>query len=267
MVMIVSWKQANVSDRMQKISDKAQAALQKDPDHPDKVAADLGMEVLHADGVAPGQPVPGVGASADFDQAIAGLKKGEVSQPVSPAPNKVVVAEVTAIVPSHPATFEEVKTQIHDAMVNTRLMKIVRDKAKELADSTKANGGDLAKAAKAMGLEVKTTELFKRQASVDGLGSANYFDSAFTEPVGTVLNPVPMPDATVVAKVVQHAGADMSKLPAERGQIVESLKGDKARERNTIFETGLVNELERQGVVKLHPDVVTRIVASFRSGS
>jgi peptidyl-prolyl cis-trans isomerase D len=252
---------------MQKISDRVQAGLQKDPDHPDKVAADLGMEVFHADGVVPGQPVPGVGSSADFDQAIAGLKKGEVSQPVSPAANKVAIAEVTAVLPAHPATFEEVKSQVHDAMVNFRLSKIVRDKATELSNAAKANGGDLAKAAKAMGLEVKTTELFKRQGSVDGLGSANYFEQAFSDAVGTVSNPIPMADSTVVVKVVQRADGDMSKLQEQRGQSVESLKSEKARERNTIFEAGLVSELERQGVVKLHPEVVQRIVASFHSGS
>lgn len=261
------WKQQRVSDIMQKISDKAQQALQKDPDHPDKVAADLGMEVVHADGIAPGQMVPGVGASPDFDQSIATLKKGEVSQPVSPSANKVVVAEVAAINPAHPATFDEVKTQIHDSMVNSRLMKIVMDKSKELSDAAKANGGDLAKAAKTVGLEVKTTELFKRQASVDGLGSANYFEDAFKTPVGTVLNAIPMPDATVIAKVVQHVSADMSKLPEQRGQLIESLKGDKARERNTIFEAGLVEKLQQEGVIKMHPEVVTRIVSSFRSGS
>jgi len=102
---------------------------------------------------------------------------------------------------------------------------------------------------------------------VDGLGSANYFEQAFGDAVGTVLNPIPMGDSTVVAKVVQRVDADMSKLPEQRGQIVESLKGEKARERNTIFEAGLISELERQGVVKLHPEVVQRIVASFHSGS
>jgi peptidyl-prolyl cis-trans isomerase D len=225
------------------------------------------MEVVHADGVAPGQPVPAVGPSPDFDQVLAGLKKGEVSQPVSPSPNKVVVAEVTAVTPAHPAQYDEVKTQVHDAMVNSRLVRKVQDKAKELADAAKADGGDLAKAAKAMGLEVKTTELFKQKASIDGLGSANYFDDGFKQPVGTILNPVPMPDATVVAKVVQHAGADMSKLPEQRAEILEALKEEKARERNTIFEEGLIAELTRQGVVKIHADVVSRIVASFHSGS
>jgi hypothetical protein len=118
-----------------------------------------------------------------------------------------------------------------------------------------------------MGLEVKTTDLFKRQASVDGLGSASYFEDAFNVPAGAILNPVALPDGTVIAKVVQHVTADMSKLPAERSNIVDSLKGDKARERNTIFEAGLVAELENKGVVKIHQDVIQRIVASFHTGS
>ena len=43
---------------MQKISDQAQAMLQKDSLHPEKVAAELNMEVVRADGVEPGKPVP-----------------------------------------------------------------------------------------------------------------------------------------------------------------------------------------------------------------
>jgi peptidyl-prolyl cis-trans isomerase D len=259
------WKDQRISEIMQKISDKAQPALQKDPDHPEKVAADLGMEVVTADGIGPGQPAPEVGANGDFEQAIATLKKGEVSQPVSYAANKVVVAEVTGILPAHPAAFEEVKNQIHDTIVGSKLSRLVQDKAKALADSARANGGDLAKAAKSLGLEVKTTALFKRQSNVDGLGSSTYFDDAFKAPVGTVLAPVPMPDATVVAKVTQHVDADMSKLAEQRNTIRESLKSEKARDRNTLFENGLVDELTREGVIKLHPEVMTRIISSFRT--
>jgi peptidyl-prolyl cis-trans isomerase D len=261
------WKEQRVNDIMQRISDKAQAALQKDPDHPEKVAADLGMEVVRAAGVTPGQAVPGVGINQDFDQSIASLKKGDVSQPVSLSANKLALAEVTGIVPARPSSFDEVKNAIHDAMVSARLAMQVRDHAKQLMDAAKANGGDLAQAAKAMGLEVKTSELFKRDATVDGLGSANYFDLAFNSPVGTVLEPVPMPDATVVARVAQRADADLSKLAEQRDQIREKLKGDKARERSTMFENGLVDALTRQGVVKMHQDAITRLIASFRGNS
>jgi peptidyl-prolyl cis-trans isomerase D len=208
-----------------------------------------------------------VGASPDFDQSIATLKKGEVSQAVSPSANKLVVAEVTGIVPAHPATFEEVKSRIHDTMVTSKVRKTLQDKSKDLQDTTKANGGDLAKAAKSLGLEVKTTELFKQQATVEGLGQAGYFQDAFNKPVGTVLDPVSMSDATVVAKVVQHVDADMSQLAAQRDQIRDQLKSEKARQRSTIFETGLVDELTRKGVIKLYPEVLSRIVASFRGNS
>jgi peptidyl-prolyl cis-trans isomerase D len=261
------WRDQRVSTTMQKISDQVQKALQKDPQHPEKVAAEFGMEVVHADNIGPGQVIAAIGPAAEFDQAISGLKVGEVSQAVAPTPNKVVIAEVTGINPAHPSTFDEVKTKVHDSMVEFRLKKKVQDVAKQISDATKANGGDLAKAAKAAGVEVKTTEMFKRAASVDGLGSANYFDDAFNDPIGTMLAPVNMADATVLARVAGRTDADLSLLPATRADIVDSLKGDKARERNTIFEAGLVDRLEKEGVVKLHPEVVERIISSFRSGS
>jgi peptidyl-prolyl cis-trans isomerase D len=261
------WKEQRTNDIMQRISDRAQAALQKDPDHPEKVAADLDMQVVQAADVVPGQAVPEVGVSADFDQSIASLKKGEVSPPVSPSPNKLVLAELTGIVPARPSTFDEVKGQVHDAIVSARLGKAVRDHSTELMNAAKANGGDLAKAAKTMGLEVKTTALFKRQATVDGLGSATYFDGAFKSPAGTILEPVTMPEGMVVAKVTERADADMSKLPEQRIQIRDSIKTDKARDRNTMFETGLVDQLTKQGVVKVHSEVINRIVASYRGAS
>src|ERR1017187_2412268 len=92
------WKQLQAGQKMQQIEDTAQAALQKDPAHPEKVAADLGMQLVRADGAEPGRPLPEVGSSPDFDQAIAALKKGEVSQVVALGENKVAVAEVTDVI-------------------------------------------------------------------------------------------------------------------------------------------------------------------------
>jgi peptidyl-prolyl cis-trans isomerase D len=262
-----AFKQQRASERMQQISDKAQALLQKDPSHPDKVAADLGMKLVHADGYSGGSLVADVGSSTDFEQAVSTLKKGEVSQVVTPSPNKLAVAVATEVIPPHPAAFEEVKGQIHDLMVSERLRQQVQDHAKQLMDSAKANGGDLAKAAKGMGLEAKTSSVFKKGATVDGFGSASYVEDGFKSPAGTVLNPIIMPDTTVVVKVAQHVDADMSKLAEQRTQIRESIKAEKARERNTLFEIGLVDELTRQGVVKMHEDVIKRLIDSFRGNS
>jgi peptidyl-prolyl cis-trans isomerase D len=135
--LAADWKKARVSEAMQVISDKAQTELAKDPLHPDKVAADLHMQVVHADNVEPNKPVPEIGASPDFDQAIAALKQGQVSQAVALPGNKVAVAEVVAVVPPRPSTFDEVKDQVLDTMIQARLTIKVRDTAKELADKAK----------------------------------------------------------------------------------------------------------------------------------
>jgi peptidyl-prolyl cis-trans isomerase D len=67
------WKSAQVSHIMSQISDQAQSALQKDPSHPEAVAAQFHMQLVTAEGVAPGKPVPEIGTNADFDNSIASL--------------------------------------------------------------------------------------------------------------------------------------------------------------------------------------------------
>jgi peptidyl-prolyl cis-trans isomerase D len=263
--LAADWKKARVSDAMQKISDQAQTMLQKDPLHPDKVAAALNMEVVHADNVEPNKPIPDVGASPDLDQAIASLKEGQVSQAVALPGNKVAVAEVTAIVPARPSTLDEVKDKVRDAMIQNRLTVRVQEQSKALADKAKAMGGDLEKAAKEMKFEVKTTDAFMRSDSVPGFGSANYVGPAFSSPDGSIVGPILMPDGTVVVKVVEHVEPDVSKLPAERATIRDQIKSQKAQQREQLFQAGLKERLIKEGKIKIHQDVINRLIAGYRS--
>ena len=97
--LAADWKKQKVNDVMQQISDKAQTMLQKDPTHPEKVAADLNMQLVRADGVEANAPIPEIGVSPDFDQSVSGLQKGEVSQPVALAGNKIALAVVLDVMP------------------------------------------------------------------------------------------------------------------------------------------------------------------------
>jgi peptidyl-prolyl cis-trans isomerase D len=261
------WKKTRVADTMQKISDQAQAMLAKNPAHPEQVAAALNMEVVRADNVEPGKPIPDVGASPDFDQAIADLKQGQVSQAVALPGNKIAVAEVTGIVPARPSTLDEVKDQLRDSLIQSRLTVKVQDVAKELADKAKAMGGNLAAAAKAMNLkvEVKTTDAFTRTDTPAGFGSANYMAQAFPMADGAIVGPVLMPDGTVVAKVVEHDAPDMSQLPAQRVALRDQIKTQRAKQRDQLFEAGLKERLIQEGKIKIHQDVINRIIAGYRS--
>jgi hypothetical protein len=178
--------------------------------------------------------------------------------------NKVALALVMDVTPPRPQAFEEVQGQIRDIITQNRLTMAVQTHAKELVEKAKSMGGDLAKAAKSMGLELKTSGEIDRQGTVEGLGPAAYVQEGFTRPDGAVFGPIATPDATVVAKLLQHADPDLSKLPEQRATLRDEIKGQKARDRNSLFETGLRDALIKQGKIKIHQQVINRLLASYR---
>jgi peptidyl-prolyl cis-trans isomerase D len=262
--LAADWKKARVNQQLQNALDNAQAALQKNPQQIEKVAADFGMQVVRAEKVAAGDPVPEVGVNKDFEDSVAAVAKGQVSQPVALAGNKIAMALVTGVTPAHPATFEEVKDRVRDAVVRENADKLAAEKANELYQKAASMGGDLKKAAQAMGLEVKTSDEFDRQGAVEGVGQASYLNDAFAKPVGTLVGPVTIPDARVVYKVLGHNQADLAKLAEQRNAIRDELKSQKARERNALFEDGLRQTLIKEGKVRIHQDVVSRLTSSYR---
>jgi len=263
--LATQFKKQRVNDLMQNISDKAQPALQKDPLHPEKVAADLNMQLVRVSAWHPGTLVPELGPANEFDQSVSSLKVGEASQPVALQPsNKVVLAVVMGIVPARPQPYADVQNQIRDAIIGNRAAAKVQEDARKLLDSAKASGGNLEQVAKSMGLSVKTSDEFGRNGSVTDIGSSTYLQEGFASPDGTVFGPIAVADGTIVAKVVQHVQVDMSKLADERMQIRDQIKSQKARDREQLFEAGLVDELTRKGVIKYHKPVVDRLIASFR---
>ncbi len=257
-------KKVQVNTILQRASDQAQTMLTKDPMHPEKVAADLNMQLVRADGVEAGKTIPEVGANPDFDQSVAALKIGQVTPAIALGPTKIAVAELTAIVPPRPTPYEEVKDKVKDAMLQFRLPAKVREKASDLMQKAKASG-DFDKTAKELGFKVETTDGFIRTDTVMGFGSANYVSQGFSSPDGAILGPILMPDATVVVKVLQHLPADMSKFEAERPAIRDQIKSQKAGDRDTLFRNGLKEQLVQQGKIKIHQDAINKLIAGYRS--
>jgi len=272
--LLADWRKQKVNDVMQKIQDQVQQALQKDASNIDKVAAQFNMDVVRVDGWQAGKPIPNLPANPDFNDAIAGLKTGEVSQPVALAGNKLAVAEVTGIVPARPNTFDEVEDKIKESMTSSRVQAKVQQHAQELLDKAKSMGGDLEKAAKAMGLEARVSADFTRTGMINAekpaagetaLGSAQYLQEGFSKPEGTLLGPIGIPDGMVVAKVLAHIPADMSKLPAERAELLDEIKRSREADRSELFDRGLQDRLTKEGKIRVHQDVLTRLINSYRT--
>ncbi|MFB3828910.1 MAG: peptidylprolyl isomerase [Bryobacteraceae bacterium] len=256
------WRKQRLNDVLQRTVDQAEALLRKTP--PEQVAAQLNLELVRAENVAPGGSLPQVGANPDFEQAVLSLARGEVSQAVSLPSNRIAVAQVTAVHPAHPATFEEVQNQVRDALLKDKAERMVADRTTELYQKVNSMGGDLKKAAQSMGLEVKTSEPFDRAGAVEGLGTASMVADAFVKPVGSIVGPTVIPDARIISKVIERKEPDMAALAAQREALRDEVKARLARERNVLFEDGLRQTLIKEGKIKIYQDVVNRLQANYR---
>ena len=139
------------------------------------------------------------------------------------------------------------------------------EKANKAAEIAKANGGDLKAAAKAVGLEVKTSAPFNRTGAVEGLIDARYLGDAFDKPVGTVIGPLNVQTQTVLVKIVERSTADLSKMGQERETIVTQLKRKKSNERAELLRDSVVNYLSQKGKVKIHQTVLEQLQARYRT--
>ncbi len=257
-------KKRQSSQVTQSLADKALAGLKKDPLHPEKIASELNLPLIQVPNYVPGDPIPQIGVSKPIDDSLAGLKKGDVTQPVTLTGDKLAFASVTGVDVPHPATFEEVKSQVQSKLSGDKLARLLDQRAKELLDKTKSMGGDLEQAAKSMGLEMKTPAEFDRQGAVEGIGSGGLLGEAFDKPAGHVFGPITAQGSRVVAKVLQQIPPDMNGMAAQSASIRDEIKQKRGRERTTLFEEGVKTRLEKDGKLKVHQDVVNQLVASFR---
>ena len=253
-----------VFDLMQNMADQAHAELVKAPQNARQIADKLRLQFVQVDKFKQGDTVPTLGVDPQAAAALMTLKKGEISQVIQ-AGNKLVVAEVTDLHAAHPAEFGEAELQVRTQYAQQQGMQLATEKAKKAADLLKTNGGDLKAAAKALGMEAKTTDFFARNGAAEGIGAASYLADGFDKPVGTIIGPINAGSQTVVAKIADRQQADMTKFAQERDALVLSLKGKRASERQIMLRDSILSTLIQQGKVKMHRDVINRLIARYRS--
>ncbi len=252
------------NNQVQTALDNAVAALKKNSQEVEQVAAQYHLSVVRVEKAGMGDAVPEIGVNRDFEEAVSTLKKGEVSQPVAAPGNRMIVAVITDVFPAHPASFEEAESQIRPALVQEKTNRLVTQKGDELAAKVKAMNGDLKKAAQAMGLTVVDAPEFTRNGAIEGLGSPDAIPEIFTKPAGTLFGPTMVRPYQVVGKVTARIEPNLAELAAQTDAIREDIKRTKARERNALFEDGLRQELMKEGKIKIHTEVMKRLTANYR---
>ncbi|MGH9666485.1 MAG: hypothetical protein ACRD9L_18825, partial [Bryobacteraceae bacterium] len=179
---------------------------------------------------------------------------------------RLCIAVVTDVYPARPAEFADVEAQVRERYIADKANELAQAKLKDAAAKFKAGGGaQFEQVAKSFGLEVKNPPEFNRNAAIEGVGQASYLSEYFDKPSGTVTPPMNIVGQNFIFKVVETIPADMSKLPAERDNIVVQLKQEKSAQREDLFYDSIVTKLIQKKEIKRHNDVILRLVNSYKS--
>ena len=257
-------KNEMVADRMQGLADQAHAELQKAPGDCVKIGARLRISCLSMSGVVRGVPIPGIGTDRDVTAAINALKVGEVSEVFPIGTAKMAIVTLRKTTPGGPAQFADVKDRLRNSYLGVRVAEIVRANAAKAADIAKKTG-EIEAAAKATGGTAKTTDDFTRAGAAEGLGPASYFLQAFKSTVGTVLGPIQTPGGSVVVKVIGKTPADPTQFAAQQEKVIQELKDRQSNEQTELFQDSIMTRLINEGKVKIHKDVMDRILSPQKS--
>lgn len=258
-------KRQQTYDKMQTIADEVHAALVRSPEEGRQLAQKYGVPITHVSDADLSKPIEGIGNNPDFQEAIRSLQKGQVTPIAQPAANKLAMAVLTDSKPSRQAELREVESEIRETVLKQKATELAKKRAAEAEEKIQAAGGDLKKVAQSMGLEVKTTPDFTRDAAAEGIGPASYLAEAFEKEVGAVLPPVTVGDQVFIVKVAGKTPADLTQLASQREDLVSSIRTAKARQRDELFKDGLLTQLIQDGKVKIHDAAMKRLIASYRS--
>jgi parvulin-like peptidyl-prolyl isomerase len=215
----------------------------KKPEDLDTVVKARGFTVGETDFFARNEPVVGLGMSPAVGARAFELKDGEVSEAVQ-TPQGYTFLTVTGKQDARTPSLEEVKARVRADVVKHKAVETARQKAAALAAQLKT--GDFAAAAKAAGLEVKTTELQPRGSAVAEAGVSPAIDAAaFALPAGGVSNPIVTDNGAVVVKVLERTDVTDADLAKGREAVRTELLSER---RNQFFSAYMTKARERMQI-------------------
>jgi len=217
----------------------------------DGAAAPLGAKVQESAFFTRAEPPAGLGPEV-VAEAFA-LDEGQVGGPVR-APQGITFLTVTGRQDSRVPKLDEVKEKVRTAAVRDKALEAARARATSLLPSFK---GDFVAAAKAAGLEVRTTEFVARGSALPDVGVSPAVEAAaFGLPAGIVTDPIATPNAMVVARVVERQDVKPEEIAAGKSALQQTMLDER---RNRFFSAYLKKAKDKMQIT-IDREAVTRLL-------
>jgi peptidyl-prolyl cis-trans isomerase D len=237
---------ADAADRL------AKAIRQSNKVSLDDLAKQYQLTISQTRPISPTDPVLELGNSKEVKDAIFRLRQNELSLPIR-TDRGYVVLSVQQISPAHQGSLEEVREQVVNDLKQEESGKLAKTKAEELAKRVKA-GEKFEAAAKALGLEAKTSELISRNDSITGAASGKQLGEAFQMKPGDVGAPMSLGANWMVYRVEMKEEPNPNDFEKQKKSLTEQLLQTKRSVAFEAFKTALDTRLKQEGKVKLTTD-------------
>src|SRR5262249_37351219 len=224
----------------------------------DAVAKKYNAQAKETPLIEPGQAIPELGNAADLDRRMFTMNKGEIGTAIQ-VDRGYVVPQVIDIVAAHPASFEEAKDKVMADAKSEKAKQLATDKAKQVQELVKG-GKDLNAAAKAVGGDIKTTDLLTRSSSIPEFGSIVELDTEmFSLPIGKPGTPLTVAGKTLVFDVKERQQVN----PEEMKKSLDTVRNEMLPQRRDQYFQAYIQEvrkkMESSKKIKINESVVTQI--------
>ncbi len=203
---------------------------------------------------AQGEPFNGIGMAPAVAQQAFQLKEGEISEPIR-TPQGYAFITVTGRQDAYVPKLDEVKAKVRDDVLKQKAIDAARQKAASLSAEMKS--GDFEKAAKAAGLEVKTTELIARGAPIGDAGVSPALEAAaFALPAGAVSDPVVTDTGAAIVKVLERQDVAPDQLAKEK----DTLRTELLNDRKQKFFAAYMTKARQKMKIDINRDTIAQII-------
>jgi peptidyl-prolyl cis-trans isomerase D len=202
--------------------------------------------------VSASDPLLELANSQDVKDAIFRLRPGELSLPIRTDRGYVVLTLKDSL-PAHQGTLEEVRDRVISDLKREQSVAQAKSKADELVRRVKA-GEKFDAAAKALGLDAKTSDSISRDGSISGAASGKQLGAAFSLKQGDVGAPLSLGQNWFVYRLAEKVEADPANFEAQKKQLTEELLQSKREMAFEAFRSALSERLLKEGKLKLMPD-------------
>jgi peptidyl-prolyl cis-trans isomerase D len=248
----LKWERAQAE--AQRVADDVAGKLKKPADF-DGYAKGRGLTVGESAMFSRDEPIAGLGMAPAVAERAFDLKEGEVSEPIRTQQGFAFIT-VTGKQDSYIPKLDEVKAKVREEVIKKKAADVAREKAASIGAQMKS--GDFNVAAKAAGLDVKTTDFISRGGTLPGIGTSPAVDAvAFTLQPNQVSDPIATDNGTVIVKVLER----QDPAPADLASGKSSIKNDMLNERRQRFYSAYMTKARDRMKVNVNRELLAQLVA------